>query len=231
MMHERQMLPIVFPHMTSFSPLPMLSFCTVQYDWEWRYSEGDVHDRFPRDYVQLVTTGEQAGVWPVPLSDATCPKTRGHNGPSRPCASSTNSTAVAGGGEARSRHKDNAALAQSILDMLDREGLQVYRYWDERPQPLKAANPDVAISVSGAADIRIYWDGQERTRHSPKGRIFKEGEINAAELGHSGNRPAMTLDEIVVLDRALSADEVLAYVTAVKALAQVKFPVGRASTD
>ena len=68
--NERQMLPIVFPHMTSFSPLPMLSFCTVQYEWEWKYSEGDVHDRFPRDYVQLATTGEQAGVWPVPLSDA-----------------------------------------------------------------------------------------------------------------------------------------------------------------
>ncbi len=86
-----------------------------------------------------------------------------------------------------------------------------------------------AISVSGAADIRIYRDGQERTRHTPKGRIFKEGEITSAELGSSGDGPAMTLDDIVVLDRALSADEVLAYVTAVKALAQVKFPAGRAS--
>jgi hypothetical protein len=92
MMNERQMLPIVFPHMTSFSPLPMLSFCTVQYEWEWKYSEGDVHERFPREYVQLVTTGEQAGVWPVPLS-----------APSPPCGSSTNSTAVAGGGIAGSK--------------------------------------------------------------------------------------------------------------------------------
>jgi hypothetical protein len=86
-----------------------------------------------------------------------------------------------------------------------------------------------AISVSGAADIRIYWDGQIRTQYAPKGRIFREGEINSVELGDSGNDLAMTLDEIVVLDRALSAHEVLAYMTAVKALAQVKFPVGQVS--
>ena len=86
-----------------------------------------------------------------------------------------------------------------------------------------------AVTVSGAADICIYWDGQLHTRHAPKGRLFKEGEINSVELGHGGNGLAMTLDEIVVLDRALSADEFLSYMTAVKALAQVKFPVGQAS--
>jgi hypothetical protein len=31
--------------------------------------------------------------------------------------------------------------------MLDREGLQVYKYWDERPQPVKAANPDIVSIV------------------------------------------------------------------------------------
>ena len=85
-----------------------------------------------------------------------------------------------------------------------------------------------AASVSGAADICIYWDGQLRTRHAPKGRLFKEGEINSVELGTSGKGLAMTLDEVVVLDRALGADEIQTYMTAVKALAQVKFPVGQA---
>ena len=85
------------------------------------------------------------------------------------------------------------------------------------------------ITVSGAADICIYWDGQLRTRHAPKGRLFKEGEIGSVELGPSGNGPAMTLDEIVVLDRALSGEEIQTYLTAVKALAQVKFPVGQTS--
>jgi hypothetical protein len=149
LMNERKMLPIVFPHMTSFSPLPMLSFCTLQYEWEWKYSEGDVQDRFPRDYIQLVTTGEQAGVWPVPLDDhgplATDPWTQrtfmavrliheldGYGGWGSPWVQA---------------HKDNAALAQPILDMLDRESLQVYKYWEERPQPVKAKNPETVSIV------------------------------------------------------------------------------------
>ena len=69
MMRERGMPPIVFPHMTSFNPLPMMAFATMQYEWEWKYSEGDVQDRYSREYLQLVTIGEQAGVWPVPLHD------------------------------------------------------------------------------------------------------------------------------------------------------------------
>jgi hypothetical protein len=81
-----------------------------------------------------------------------------------------------------------------------------------------------ALTVSGAADIRIYWDGQVRTRHAPKGRLFKEGEIASAELGTSGNGPAMTLDEVLVLDRALTAEEIAAYVTAAQKLAEVRFP-------
>ena len=180
MMHERQMLPIVFPHMTSFSPLPMLSFCTVQYDWEWKYSEGDVHDRFPRDYVQLATTGEQAGVWPVPLSDA-------GNLSEDPWTQRT-FTAVrlvheldGGGGWGQSwipAHKDNAALAQPILDMLDREGLQVYRYWDERPQPLKAANPDVVSIVycvpgqAAVAAITSYAEKAENVTVSVDAQVL-----------------------------------------------------------
>lgn len=44
-------------------------------------------------------------------------------------------------------HQDNAALARPILDLLDMPGLQVFKYWDERPQPVKAANPDVVSIV------------------------------------------------------------------------------------
>ncbi|MCY3020350.1 MAG: DUF6067 family protein [Planctomycetota bacterium] len=149
MMNEREMLPIVFPHMTSFNPLPMMSFCTVQYEWEWKYSEGDVHDRFTRDYILLATTGEQAGVWPVPLGDA-------GKLADDPWTQRT-FTAVRlvheldgyggwGNGWVKS-HQENAKVAQHVLDMLDKEGLQVYKYWDDRPQPVKAANPDIVTIV------------------------------------------------------------------------------------
>jgi hypothetical protein len=83
-----------------------------------------------------------------------------------------------------------------------------------------------AMTVSGAADIRIYWDGKLRTQYAPKKRLFQEGEIDSVELGASGNSPAMTLDEIVILDRALGAEEILSYMTAVNALAQVGFVFG-----
>ena len=68
-MNERNMTPIVMPHMTSTNILPLHGFATVQYDWEWKYSEGDVQDRFSREYLLLVSNGELAGTWPVLLGE------------------------------------------------------------------------------------------------------------------------------------------------------------------
>lgn len=149
MMNERKMLPIVFPHMTSFSPLPMLSFATVQYEWEWKYSEGDVQDRFSREYIQLATTGEQAGLWPVPLGDS-----------GRLSEDPWTQRTFTGvrlvheldgyGGWGSSwvpAHKANAALVLPVLDLLDKEETQVYRYWDDRPQPVRSLNPDIVCIV------------------------------------------------------------------------------------
>jgi hypothetical protein len=169
MMNERKMLPIVFPHITSFSPLPMLSFCTVQYDWEWKYSEGDVQDRFSRDYIQLVTTGELAGVWPVPLRD---------NGKlaKDPWTQRTFTAVrlvheldgVGGWGTSWIQaDNDSALLARPILGLLDKEGLQVYKYWDERLQPVRATIPDIVsivYSVPGkeaVAAITSYAENQQ----------------------------------------------------------------------
>ncbi|MBE3131894.1 MAG: hypothetical protein IMZ55_00330, partial [Acidobacteria bacterium] len=149
MMNERGMLPITFPHMTSFNPLPMMSFATVQYDWEWKYSEGDVQDRFTRDLILLMTTGDLAGVWPVPLGDA---------GPlaDDPWTQRT-FTAVrlvheldgygGFGSEWQKSHQACAKLAAPVLALLDEPTLQVYRYWDERPQPVRADSPDVPTIV------------------------------------------------------------------------------------
>lgn len=69
MMCEQGMDPVTAPHMTSTSILPMLSFATVQYDWEWKRSTGDVQYRFSRPYTQLVSNGELAGLQPMMLTD------------------------------------------------------------------------------------------------------------------------------------------------------------------
>jgi hypothetical protein len=69
MMCEQGMDPVTAPHMTSTAILPMLSFATVQFDWEWKRSTGDVQHRFSRPYVQLVSNGELAGLQPMMLTD------------------------------------------------------------------------------------------------------------------------------------------------------------------
>ncbi|MGD0094683.1 MAG: LamG-like jellyroll fold domain-containing protein, partial [Planctomycetota bacterium] len=84
-----------------------------------------------------------------------------------------------------------------------------------------------ALVVSGAAEIRIYWDGSLRTLYAPKGRAFRAEDTDRLELGASGNQPPMTLDEVLVLDRALSADEIQRYVVAVRSLAERGFPVAK----
>jgi len=147
MMNERGMRPITFPHMTSFNPLPMMAFATVQYDWEWKYSEGDVQDRFTRELILLMTTGDLAGVWPVPLSDAG--KLAGDPWTQRTFAAVRLVHELDGGGGfgGWDSKAPNNKLAEPILKMLDEPGLVVYRYWDDRPQPVTASSPDVPTIV------------------------------------------------------------------------------------
>ena len=141
MMNEKGMLPIIFPHITSFSCLPMLSFATVQYEWEWKYSEGDVQDRFTRDYIQLVTTGEQAGTWPVPLHD----QLKLENDPwtQRTFAAVRLVHELDGTGG----YGTTDTLLKPVFAILDKPGTQAYRYWDDRPMPAHVSNADVPLLV------------------------------------------------------------------------------------
>lgn len=140
-LNERGMFPITMPHMTSTNILPMHSYATVQYDWEWKYSEGDFQGRFPREYILLVTTGQLAGTWPVLLWDhgklATDPWTQ------RTFAAVCIVHELNGGGLPQVWNP----LMQPIYAILDQPGVEVYRYWDERPQPVRADHPDLPTIV------------------------------------------------------------------------------------
>jgi hypothetical protein len=146
LMNERGMLPITMAHMTSTQVLPLHSFCTVQYDWEWKYSEGDVQYRFPREYILLVSSGELAGTWPVLLGDhgklATDPWTQ------RTFAAVSIVHELTGYGLPAVWDP----LLQPVYALLDDENLEVYRYWDERPQPVTTGKddlPTIVYSVKG----------------------------------------------------------------------------------
>ncbi len=129
-MNELGMRPVTMAHMTSTGILPILSFCTVQYDWEWKYSQGDVQYRFPREYLQLVSSGELAGAWPVLLGD--------HGKLSRDEWTQRTFAGVClvheldgwGGGKAW------GTLFKHVHRLVETPGLEVYRYWDDRPQPV-----------------------------------------------------------------------------------------------
>ncbi|MFP4056819.1 MAG: glycoside hydrolase domain-containing protein [Candidatus Brocadiia bacterium] len=140
-MNERGMRPVTMAHMTSTGILPILSFCTVQYDWEWKYSQGDVQYRFPREYILLVSTGELAGTWPVLLGD--------HGKLARDEWTQRTFAAVClvheldgwGGGKAW------RTLFNHVHRLVESPGLEVYRYWDDRPQPVDTGHPDLPAIV------------------------------------------------------------------------------------
>jgi hypothetical protein len=141
MMNERGMLPIIAPHMTTFCPLPMLSFATVQYDWEWKYSEGDVQDRFARTYMQLVTMGELAGTWAAPLHDQL--KLDKDPWTQRTFAAVRLVHELDGDGGFGTTDK----LLVPISAILDKPATIAYRYWDDRPMPAHCTNADVPLLV------------------------------------------------------------------------------------
>lgn len=83
----------------------------------------------------------------------------------------------------------------------------------------------VAMVCRNATEVEVYWDGVRRSHHAIKGRPFAARDGGALEIGPNWLFHPMTLDEIIVVDRTLSADEIAAYVLAVQRLREVAFPV------
>lgn len=147
MMNELGMEPITMVHMTSTQILPLYSFATVQYDWEWKYSQGDVQNRFPRKYILLVSTGELAGTWPVLLGDhgklADDPWTQ--------------KTFIGVSlihdllGPVSTWNPKLKLLWEKyrvpFLEMAKNKDMIAYRYWDDRKQPIYSKNSDLPTIV------------------------------------------------------------------------------------
>lgn len=142
-MSERGMEPIVMVHNTSTQILPLYSFATVQYDWEWHYSEGDVQNRFPRKYILLVSTGELAGTWPVLLGEHG--SLEGDYWTQKTFVGVTLVHDLLGPiatwypelGDLWEKYRE------PFLRLAEEKGMVAYRYWDEKTQPICADNPDL----------------------------------------------------------------------------------------
>ncbi len=66
--------------------------------------------------------------------------------------------------------------------------------------------------------VQVYWDGVLRTDYASRGRPFGPEDGGTLSLGPTWLFHPMTIDEILVLDRALDGDEIRAYATAVRQL-------------
>ncbi|MCD6361369.1 MAG: hypothetical protein J7M38_10985, partial [Armatimonadetes bacterium] len=62
------------PHMTNTNIVPLLSFATVNLDWEWRYGKSDFQDRFTWDLTVAQTIGRQCGNIPMILGGGHTPR-------------------------------------------------------------------------------------------------------------------------------------------------------------
>lgn len=176
MMNDLGMLPITMPHMTSTNPLPAHSFATVQYDWEWKYSQGDVQDRHSRPYILLCSNGELAGVWPVMLGDHG-PQS-GDERIQRTFAGVCLVHELISSGAG----KCWKTLRDPLLPLMRDSRLKVYRYWDETPAPVRTGRDDlpaIVYSIPGETAAAIVCSYVREDIEAPI-------EIDARALGFAG---------------------------------------------
>ena len=75
-----------------------------------------------------------------------------------------------------------------------------------------------AISVGNANEVKIYWDGKLKELIMAKGRKFAPDDVSVAEFGTNWLSHPMSIDEIIIVDRTLSEDEISEYVNALESL-------------
>lgn len=150
LLNELKMYPWTMVHMTSAQILPANSFYTVQYDWERKSSEGDVHDRFSRDYILALSTGDHLGALPMVLheqgdliGDPWTSRTwmgvclvheltidhfvwHHHVPPPNPIYE---------------------LFRNPVIEICQEANVVVYRYWEERPQPATTEDGDLPLIV------------------------------------------------------------------------------------
>ncbi len=69
--HQMGKRNLTMPHMTNSYLLPVFSWTTINFDWEWKFGGSDFQDRFTREYIRAASIGRQGGNVPVILSGIT----------------------------------------------------------------------------------------------------------------------------------------------------------------
>lgn len=82
-----------------------------------------------------------------------------------------------------------------------------------------------ALTVEAGSEVRAYRDGALERRHVIQGSLFTEGDTREVRLGNRCGGHPMTIDEVIVVDRALGKQEIRDYIEACERLKEVGMPV------
>ena len=141
---------LTMPHMTDAYLIPVMSWSTINLDWEMHYGGSDFQDRFSRDYIQSVSSGRQAGNVPVVLQGIT-----DVHDPTRQAWVERTRLGVCLPYELTIYHGDS--LYNRVRDALYALGYgtntcRVRHFWDDRP----------VVTVGGLDATWIAFEGKDK---------------------------------------------------------------------
>ncbi len=191
LLHEQGRYPWNMVHTSTLEILPINAFYTVRYDGEWKHSEGDFHTRYSRAYLLAMSTGDHLGAIPLFLHE---------QGPlvGDPWTSRTWMGVCLVHEITIDHYVWHQAIPppNPVYDLFRkpvtaialRPGVVVYRYWEERPQPVAADDPDlpgIVYSVPGEEALCVFTNFAGESREA---RV----RIDLGALGLQG--PCETVD-------------------------------------
>lgn len=149
------------PHMTNTNIIPILSFATVNLDWEWKYGKDDFQDRFTPDLTVAQTIGRQTGNIPLILGGGHTPA----DDPAYPFMIRTR-TGVCLVHEIRVwdwRQNVHSEMLHKLYQFgYGTEACRVYNYWDEGfPLSVEGVDARALVMVNGPRAIAIVTDYAE----------------------------------------------------------------------
>lgn len=81
-----------------------------------------------------------------------------------------------------------------------------------------------ALVINGASLVEVYTDGRLAWKVRLDGRPFREDDkLSDLTLGTRGT-PGLLIDEVLILRRALTADEIAGYCTAIRQMREAGYP-------
>jgi len=197
MMHVMGKRPLTYIHMTNVNIVPMLSFGTLNLDWEWRdqgeMGSKDLQDRMDLDLILTQSLGLQAGNVSVGITGNIL---RGGKGVSREWL---HRTAMAVCFPHEIKNYQGTKDVTFVQDQLAKFGYgqadcKVYRYWEPgQPVTLEGANARALVLSRGPKAMLAIGDYGRGTKgpDAPAPAAPTLEEYDAAQRG-IGPRPSDT---------------------------------------